>query len=427
MNNFSDVHYAVLRLLADCGWVSQSVLALTGYSYPYMVRAVKTLLDRQLIRKQGKGKDKSYALTIMGRNHMAAFNAGRFRGEVMAGARQRARHPERSVLRGDAAAMLALAGFSVNQDDKPCFPAYTPPLPEKPGREDWSGLHLDPIPFFYPDAADRHPYLRRSAAVGCYYDATNIKELLRCAGKDGSGVSYSRACGVLMTPDSLFRVYHSRDVAMKFHVTGENNLHSLLLSGLAFRGHIPKQDNAALIFGSDFTAAQHILAGSLNNKNTRMPIYAKNKGQKGYAEIKGAVGEMLSPTNLGSPAFYLPLRKESLPLLELMRYPRWQEMMLREINCGLFEGDDLTHWTFERDGYEVYVLAALNLAQIDFALRRIKNGAHSKVRIICVDWQEPLLCLLLQSFPHSGEVQITSLPSDYMESMSDAFTRFWEG
>lgn len=43
MNHFSDVHTAILQLLAECGRVSQSVLGLTGYSYTYCTRSLKLL------------------------------------------------------------------------------------------------------------------------------------------------------------------------------------------------------------------------------------------------------------------------------------------------------------------------------------------------------------------------------------------------
>lgn len=426
MNQFSDAQYMFLRLLAECGRVSHPMLELTGYSYTYRTRCLKALLDQQYIRKQGKGRSKSYALAAKGRDHLAGFNAGRFRGEVMAQTRQLARHPERAALRGDAAAMLSLAGFAVHADDKPALPSYTPPLPNSPSTGDWKRLYQNACPISYPGEADVAAYLRRLTSVGCYYDATGIKELAG-AGGDIAGVGYSRACGVLMTPSCLLRVYHSRDVAMKFHVTGERNFHDLLLTAKVFRGYLPKQDNAALIFGSGFTAAQHILSSRLNGQTARMPVYTKRKGGKGYKALAGTAGEMLTPTNLGNPAFFLPLSADSRPLLRLMRYPFWQEEMVRRINREVFRLENHARWQFELDGRTVYILAALDLAQIDLALRSIKSSAGKKVWIICLDWQEPLFRQLLGSFPHSCEIRLTRLPAAYMDDLLAAFERFWEG
>lgn len=238
MNHLSDVHLAILRLLAECGWVSPALLELTGYSYTYRTRALKLLLDQQLIRKQGEGRAKAYALATRGRNYLAALNACRFRAEVMGQLRQLTRNPDdRAALRGDAAAFFSLAGYAVHPDDKPAFPVYTPPLPKAPGREDWRRLCQNAGPVRYPDEPNA-VYPRRMTAINCYYDAAGIKELLYGRGRDGAGVRYSRACGALMTPSFLFRVYHSRDVAMKFHITGgaqpaKSAAHRRGLSGLS--------------------------------------------------------------------------------------------------------------------------------------------------------------------------------------------------
>lgn len=141
IERLSDIHDTILRLLAECRWVSPALLELTGYSYTYRTRALRLLLQQQYIRKQGEGRAKAYAISTKGRNYLAAFYASRFREEVMEQIKQLTRNPDdRAVLRGDAAAMLSLAGYAVHPDDKPVFPAYTPPLPAAPGREAWRAL-----------------------------------------------------------------------------------------------------------------------------------------------------------------------------------------------------------------------------------------------------------------------------------------------
>lgn len=416
MLQLSDVHYSVMQLLAECGWVSRPLLEFFGYSNPYQTRCLKTLLDQRLIRKQGKGVAKSYALAARGRNHLAAYNARRFRAEVMELNRQLSRHPDRAMLRGDAAAMLSFAGYAVHPDDKPSLPAYTPPLPESPGRGYWQGLCQNAIQTTYPGETDKRLYIRRQSAVNCYYDATVLKGLTpRSEDKDNEGVNYSRACGVLMTPSYLLRVYHSRDVAMKFHVTGERNFRALLLSDFVFSGYVPLDRDGVLIFGDDFTAAAHIIEHNLYGYSSRLPAYVKRAGgKKGYEPRKGTSGEMLTPTNLGKPAFYLPLRAESLELLQLMRFPFWQEAFLREINRELFGLLDQPRWCFQCEAYMAYILAALNLTQIDVAFRSIRNTPEQKVRIICLHWQEEFFRALLEPFAGKRSIWLTRLPADYL-------------
>lgn len=417
MNRFSDVHYAILRLLAECGWVSQSMLELTDYSYTYRTRSLKMLLDQQYIRKQGKGKEKAYALAPKGRNHLAGFNARRFRDEVMALTQQMARHPERAVLRGDVAAMMSFAGFAVHVDDKPALPAYTP------SHNDWRCLVQNVQPFSYPGETDGGIYMRRLSPTGCYYDATVVKELAAGSGWDAAGLGYSRACGVLVTPSYLFRVYHSRDVAMKVQVTGERNFHNFLSTDFIFKGYRPCENNAVIILGTDFTAAIHILGSS----GVQAPIYVKDGSRRGYQAVKGAKGELITPSSLGKPAFYLPLQRESLMLLRLMQYPFWKEMLIREINREVFGLDNQERWSFELEGSSVYVLVPLALSQLSLSLQVIRTAVNKKVWIICLDWQEPLFRELLRPFACEREIRLTRLPSAYMEDLNHRFKEYWEG
>lgn len=419
MKQFSDIHYTILGLLSTCGWVSLPLLELLDYGYTYRTRTLKTLLDGQYIRKSGKGRAKAYAIFTRGRNLLAAYNAQRFGGGTLRTSRQLARHPERSVLRGDAAAFLSFGGFSVHPDDKPAFPADTP----APSGEDRRGLYRNTRSHCYPNQPDGAVYRRRTTAVNCYYDATAIKELA----VDAAGVGYSRACGVLLTPSYLLRVYHSRDVAMKFHSTGEQNFQCLLLSPKIFAGYLPEEQNAALILGMDFTAAQHILEHHLAGHSSRMPLSAKKKGGRGYTAVKGLAGELVTPTNLGKPAFYLPLCKDSLPLLRLMAYPSWQGFLVREISRRLFPQLGPSRWCFEADGYTVYILAALNLAQIDLAMRMVQGNSGRKVRIVCLDWQEPLFRQLLEPFAGQRDLWLTKLPAGFLEGLLQREKEYWEG
>lgn len=395
MEQFSDIHFAILGLLAQCGWVSRPLLELLDYSYTYRTRNLKILLDGQYIRKFGKGRNKAYALTARGRNLLSDHNSCRFSDEVIAVTKQLVRHPERAVQRGDAAAFLSFGGFSVHPNDKPALPAYIPP--------------------------DCCTGKQETTAINCYYDALSLKELA----KDNAGVSYSRVCGVLVTPSCLMRVYHSRSVAMKFHTTGEQNFQNLLLSEKVFTGRLPAEQNAVLILGDDFTAALHVLQHRLAGYSARIPMSAKQRGKSGYTSFQEAVGEMLTPTNLGNPAFYLPLCRDSLGLLRLMAYPFWQDGLVREISRALFPQEKQPRWYLEQDGYAVYILAALNLPQIDLALRMIQGNSKKKARIICLNWQELLFRQLLEPFAGQRDLWLTKLPAGFLDGLLQKYKEEW--
>lgn len=428
IERLSDIHDTILRLLAECRWVSPALLELTGYSYTYRTRALRLLLQQQYIRKQGEGRAKAYAISTKGRNYLAAFYASRFREEVMEQIKQLTRNPDdRAVLRGDAAAMLSLAGYAVHPDDKPVFPAYTPPLPAAPGREAWRGLYQNHSDICYPDESDNAVYTKHLTSMNCYYDACSVKELLYDRGKDGAGVRYSRACGVLMTPSCLFRVYHSRDVAMKFHITGERRLQNLLLTGEVFRGYLPERNHAALLLGNDFTALLHILEHHLAGHSAKSPVYVKDRGRKGYKSLQGGIGERVTPSNLGEPSFYLPLTLDSFPLLRMMRYPFWQELLTKEVCRELFGLENQPRWTFDHKRDSVYLLFTLCLQQISLAMSAVRLSPEKRIRLVCLDWQAPLFRELLSPFASNRDIRVTTLPNGYISNLQRKFELYWGG
>lgn len=400
--------------------MSQSLLELTGYSYTYRSRCLKMLLDGEFIRKRGHGRSKAYALTAGGRKLLAGYNSCRFGDEFWEFSKKLARHPERDVLRGDVAAILSLAGFSIHPDDKPALPAATPPLPSAPTPRDWAALINNRSQLTYSCEADQHQYYRRDTAIGCYYDAVALKEKM----PEGSeGITYSRACGALMTPTHLLIAYHSRDVAMQLRMTGERNFQSFLLTRHVFTGYRPGY--AALVFGNDFTAAARVIGFHLEGIGSRSASYVKAKRKRsGYEAMRGG-GELLRPGNLGNPTFYLPLWLESLSLLKMMHYPFWQEWIVNQVAREVFRLEHTVRWCFEQDGYVVYILAALNLTQLDTAFRSIRDQPGGKFRILCFHWQEPLFRELLEPYLSGREIWLTRLPEDYISLLLHDLSTYW--
>jgi len=417
----SDIHFSILGLLAECGCVSRPMFDLMGYSYKYLIASIKTLVDTNAVRIYGKGRGRHYALGQSGRKHLAAYNPLRYSPSVLELNKQLSQHPDRAMLRGDAAAMLSLAGYAVHPDDKPPLPAYTPPLPQPPDYQHWRNLTMHT----YPAGEDRREYGRRLTAIGAYYDATVVKGLLPTDGdKDKEGVNYSRACGVLMTPDHLLRVFHSRDVALKLKLTGETNFKKLLFSDEVYGGFMPDDREAVLVFGNDFSAARLIIEHHLYGHKVNLPYYVKRNGSKGgYEAMKGTGGELLGPANLGNPAYYLPLDKAGLELLPLFQFPRWTDTLHRNINRRAFDVTDQPKWSYERDGRIFYVLASLNLPQIAHALRTIKNDLTRPFAIACLDWQTPLFSDLLLPYM-DRDILVKRMPPDFMDEVANDLPPF---
>lgn len=141
--------------------------------------------------------------------------------------------------------------------------------------------------------------------------------------------------------------------------------------------------------------------------------------------LKGGIGERVSPGNLGDPAFYLPLRLESLPMLKMMSYPFWQDMLTKEINWKLFGLNNQPRWTFDYGGTTNYLLFSLCLQQISLAMNAVRLSPEKKMRIICLDWQEPLFRELLSPFASSRDIQVTTLPGTYIAALQRQFDLYW--
>ncbi len=370
----SDISMSVLRLLAECGRVSRRTFDLLPYSYRNTCVYIKKLVDGHDISLSGKADAKSYTLLDGGRQTLSAFNPQRYAPDLFELNKLLIRHPDRSRLRGDVAAMMSMAGFAVHPDDKPAVPALTPPPPDLQV-DSLKNLFHNRRPNEYGQIIpNRATYTEHLTPVNCYYDSIQLK-YLRDADAD-KGVNYSRACGVLFTPSFLFRAYHSRDVAMRFHRTGEENFTALMRS--AFTGYIPSDNSGVLVFGQGWTAAISLFDMYLRGKP---PIPPKKSG---------VPGEILGTTNLGNPLFYLPLRSEALELLSLMRFPDWRRSLMYWISVAHAKLEQ-NNWSYRHEGRRVYVTADLNLTSLAIVLRGIIKEPRAPVTLICLTWQQEFI------------------------------------
>ncbi len=426
MPQYSDAQTTVLRLLAECGCVSKRALHMTKFEYFYLTKRLKVLCDNGYIRKTGKGLSKCYALNPSARNILSGDNEYRFTTELFETNKLLTRHSDRAMLRGDAAAALSLAGFSVHPDDKPPIPAHCPPMPDSPDDSDWRFLYQNSRQHTYHADNDNKAYTRRLTPVNCYYDAVLLKGLFPKSGDKGNeGVNYSRVCGVLMTPSYLLRVYHSRDVAMKFNVTGERNMRSLLLSDAAFSGYLPVERRGVLVFGDDYSAAEKIIERHISGNKAKLPSTVKRKGR--YQSRPAAADVMMGTTNLGAPLFYAPMERSALVLLRLMQYPLWQETLCRFINHTCFNQVRNNSWCHDLEGRQVYILAALNLTQIGVALQNIVRRPQQPVTLAYFDWQHSFFEKLLERYGGYGDFIVKRMTEDYDVTANQRMKEYWEG
>ena len=407
MSTHSDISMTVLRLLAECGRVSRRTFDILPFSYRNTCVYLKKLVDHKRVSLSGVGNSKSYILLENGRKTLSAYNPKRYTQELFSLGKMQIKHAKRSRRRGDASAMMSLSGFAVHPDDKPVLPAFTPHPPD----QQYGGLrdlfqNDEPHPYDQM-IPNRAVYRKYHTPINCYYDSIQLKNLRDSACKNG--VNYSRACGVLITPSNLFRVYHSRDVAMRFYKTGEENMSALTLS--AFTGYVPNDKTGILVFGQEWLAAQSIL-----------DIYLR--GKKIIPSKDDLTGEILSTTNLGNPLFYLPMRRESPELLRLMRFPDWRKSLMLFASTS-HAGCSQTNWNYNYEGRQVFIIADLSLTHLAILLRGMMRSPREPITLICLPWQLDIIQNLAQEYGSKANVQITPLPDHFMNDLLANLKNHW--
>ena len=401
MSANSDISMTVLRLLAECGRVSRRTFDMLPFSYRNTSVYIKKLADNKNISLSGVGNSKSYILLENGRKTLSAYNPQRFTPELFSLNKLLTRHPDRSRLRGDVAAIMSMAGYAVHPDDKPALPAFTPQPPDHQYTGLRSLLHNHEPHQYGEIIPNRAVYAKRLTPVNCYYDSVQLKCLRESEANNGA--NYSRACGVLFTPSNLFRVYHSRDVAMRFFKTGEENLSALLNS--VFTGFMPNDQRGVLVFGVDWLAANSILDNYLNDKT----IPSSKSGE--------LAGEILNTTNLGNPLFYLPLRGEALELLRLMCFPDWRKSLMYYASVS-YARQEQTSWSFQHENRRVYIIADLNLTNLAILLRGMMKNPTEPITLLCLPWQHEFFWKLIQEYGGDrANVQLVLLHESFMDNL----------
>lgn len=401
-----------LELLAVCGCISKTILYLSQFHNQRIRSKLKQMVDMGEIRLAGQGENKRYTLLKPGKDRLIALNPARYTLSLFQDNNTLLRVPARSVMNGDTAAILSQAGFSVHPDDKPTLPAITPNFHDGSGW--WMELYNNQIPYRYDaDNPDCCRYLKRDTPVGCYYTSVEIKRHLR--DRNDNGLRYSRACGVLFTPDRLFRVFHGRDVAFEYRQTGENKLVTLLPK--LFGGYLPEQKNGVLIVGNGFDSAEKILAGDFDK-----------------ARIEQAKREkriFVNTRNLGNPLFYFPVSPDSLTLLRLMNYPGWAdsiaEYAAKQV-CEDFTERSGIFFADCGDGTRFYSGLELNLTKLAGLVRAIRASPGLPVSMACLHWQKQFYTDILGRYAgeNANGVRLFTFDNEDIQSISEQLNDYWE-
>lgn len=331
-----------------------------------------------LISKDGKGDTRHYRILSAGKDVLYALDSLRYRPYCYEDNEHLARRSTRAMSRGDAAAVCHLAGYGVHADDKPPLPACTP---EPTGEDDswWMGVCRN------RDGA------RRLTPVNCYYTSLEIKR--HFGDKKANSLLYSRACGILLTPTRMLRVYHSRDVAMEVRLTGERNLHSV--TPRLFTGLQPPIRNALLVMGKKFFAAEKIIRNSVEPQRQQSML------------VSGVC--CLTADVLGQPLLYLPVIPQALPVFRLLQYPGYTNSIMK----------------YAQAGQNVWNGIDMDLTAFASILRRKQGNTKLLLSILCTDWQRGFYIGMLERYANAANVSFQMLRDKDMERIGSLLANYW--
>ena len=384
----------ILSLLAVCGCVSRQIFLMMPFTYNKISTTLKSLVDLGAIRLSGRGANKHYALLDAGKNMLEMSNPSQYPRCLFANNNTLLRVPTRALANGDTAALLSLAGYFIHPKDKPLLPVHANLSDDDNG---WFE--------FYQKAGT-------SSAANCYYTSTGIKRHFRA--NSDSGFRYSRACGILFTPDCILRVYHSRSAALELRETGERKLYNLIPR--MFSGYLPKRREGLLVFGTGFAAAENILAGDFDAERIRMTAISKRT--------------IMNTQNLGKPMYYRPVRSESLALTRLMRYPGWEDSMFehlaKQVYCSYSLRNDAFYAAGD-DGSLLFIGVELNLTKLARLIRYMREVSKRTIRLLCLDWQKDFYKKMLELYTDydTRDIHILTMENGAVLRMNNQFAEFW--
>lgn len=366
------------------------------------------MLSIGLIRLTGHGADKHYAILAKGKDELNSFNYLRYPRCLFADNNTLLRAPARAMANGDAAVMLYRAGYSVHPHDKPELPSHTHISDDNADRRQ---IYRNSLEYRYDNSEDSTIYIKRHTPINCYYTSVEIKRYFEQ--KNNNGLRYSRACGVLLTPDNILRIFHSRDVALEFKSTGENKLTSLLPK--LFSGYLPPRRQGLFVFGNGFLSAKKILATEFSPERIRM------------AKVSNKT--CLGTKNLGNPLFYLPVIPDSIPLLRLFQYPGWEgsvsSFMAKQLYGSFKERQDVFYADGD-DGSALFIGLTLNLTAVAGLIRAVRDKPRS-VSLICLNWQKEFYRETLDNYAGDGaeHVHIYSVSNDAISVIDTQLYEYW--
>lgn len=372
------IAYCILSYLAASDWLSLRCLKLLPFSQDRIVRAVKKLQDSECIASKKTQGEMHYTLLGDGKTILQQYEPDRYQRLQHRYLDYRPLRIERESLIGEGLVAFSEAGYAAISK---------------------------------PDLQT----MLRCRESNVYYTGKEVKQYLSCmnfGAKGENAINPSRISGVLFTGYGLIRVYSTFHTALRLRSTTESRA-TIPLQTLAGTRYGNRDVSLAILFGDkQYRAAQRILENSFQAAN---PSKNRRKPQGDSAAVNMMV------TSLGSKTLYIPVIRDVLPFLALLRFPDWERRLV-DICVQAVGGTPSINTRYSNGRGpkgEIFVFIGLDLVKLHYIITLFRMELPKQgVEIICMSWQADFLFDLLRRMVPDLHFSLTEINDEFLRDLS---------
>lgn len=423
----------VLALLQETGGISRLTMKLMGICPSKQTLWLNRLQEQELVTKRDTSMGKAYIMTAQGSRYLKQLNARRHRDDS-AVTGLNTEMIERSASISEVVALLKLSGYSTHQDDKPAIydaimkvrTLEAAVLPNELEAYLSSPRNQESYQYTFRSCRDRKQYERRSTPMNCFYTSKEVKSYISGKMKEQfrmfseqSAVSFSRITGLLITPSSSYRLYNTRKAAMKVRMGGENAMKIALADVVSCLSTAKElQVENVIIFGDGFKGAEKLMEAS---RKAALRIPGKKRDEAPNP------ASVMRINTIGKKVLYIPLDPVSVPLLQIMQFPGWQEFLRKMAFGSDYQASTDHHSVF--DGYlrgvPVYLEFIPDLRRLENLMHYLQYVDVERVVIACLDWQKPFYDTVLETVEIKSEVRFYCFQQENLLAAVEVLSKYY--
>ncbi|MBM6924111.1 hypothetical protein H9X81_10490 [Hydrogenoanaerobacterium saccharovorans] len=296
----------------------------------------------------------------------------------------------------------------------------------------------------YKLTMDTKQYLYRETPVGCLYFLPELQELSRIettlrkgTPEESDLISYTRMSAAIFTGSGLYLVYNTERTAPTINRRGEELAEALATNWAQavyqrsitelqndYEGKVrevkvsPKVEGRLLLGDDTFKAALSVL------QTTQASIMRYHITPKERERVNNTYNLRDCPNT-----YYLPVIRESIPLLAIMNFPHWivymKAMVLKIVRAAAERGEICKiRRHYENDGFiaaelidntQVIDMTVLRLDTVLWLVQKAMNPGKERYLVITMAWERPFWTQVFETSELERIVRLWFLDQEDLE------------